>query len=170
VTNADESLCGGKNRTPAEIVTELARRKARAAAAKIADASALIIAADTIVAHKGRILGKPSGTDDAVNMLSSLSGDTHEVYSGVAVVFGGKTVCGFDVTKVKFRDMDIKEITAYAATGDPLTKAGSYGAEGIGAAFIERIEGDFFNVAGLPVCKLANILKDGFKMSVFDLI
>ena len=130
----------------------------------------MIITADTIVTYNGRILGKPSGENDAVNTLLMLAGNSHKVYSGITVVFNNKTVCDYDVTKVKFRDIDIKEIEAYVKTGDPLTKAGSYGAEGIGSAFIEHIEGDFFNIAGLPVYKFANILKNDFNITVFDLI
>lgn len=122
------------------------------------------------MAHNGRILGKPSDANDAMNTLLTLSGNFHEVYSGITVVFDNKTVCDCDVTKVKFRDIDKKEIEDYVKTGDPLTKAGSYGAEGIGSAFIEYIEGDFFNIAGLPVYKFVNILKDCFGMTVFDLI
>ena len=99
-----------------------------------------------------------------------LSGNFHEVHSGITVVFADKTVCGCDVTKVKFRDIGMTEIEKYVRTGDPLTKAGSYGAEGIGSAFIEHIQGDFFNVAGLPVFTFANILKNDFGMTVFDLI
>ena len=169
VTNADESLNDESDFTPLQTVAELAQRKARKAAAEINDRDALIIAADTVVAYNGQILGKPFDADDAVNMLTMLSGKYHEVYSGIAVVHAGKTICGCDVTKVKFRDISPKEIEEYVKTGDPLTKAGSYGAEGIGAAFMEHIEGDFFNIAGLPVFKFVNILKNGFGMTIFDL-
>ena len=170
MTDADENLYNGVDFSPGEIVTGLAQRKARKASAEINDPSALIIAADTVVAYNGRILGKPSGANDAINTLAMLSGNIHEVYSGIAVVYGDKIICDCDVTKVKFRDIDKKEIEEYVKTGDPLTKAGSYGAEGIGAAFMEHIEGDFFNIAGLPVFKFANILKNDFGMTVFDLI
>ena len=158
------------NFSPAEIVTGLAQRKARKAAGEINDPEVFIIAADTVVAYNGQIIGKPADKNDAVKTLSMLSGDYHEVYSGITVVYDNKTVCDCDMTKVKFRDIDIKEIEEYVKTGDPLTKAGSYGAEGAGAAFMEYIEGDFFNIAGLPVFKFANILKKDFNMTVFDLI
>jgi len=148
----------------------LAQRKARKAAGEINDPETFIIAADTIVVYNGQIIGKPSDADDAVKTLLMLSGNYHEVYSGITVVYDGKTVCDYDVTKVKFRDIDVKEIEEYVKTGDPLTKAGSYGAEGAGAAFMEHIEGDFFNIAGLPVFKFANILKNDFDLTVFDLI
>ena len=170
VTDADETLYDNINFTPAEIVTGLAQRKARKAACEINDPEIFIIAADTIVAYDGRVIGKPSDADDAVKTLSMLSGNYHEVYSGITVVYNNKTVCDYDVTKVKFRDIARTEIEEYVKTGDPLTKAGSYGAEGAGAAFMEHIEGDFFNIAGLPVFKFANILKNDFDMTVFDLI
>ena len=170
VTDADETLYDGINYAPEEIVTGLSQRKARKAAGEINDPETFIIAADTIVAYNGQIIGKPSDADDAVKTLSMLSGNFHEVYSGITISFNNKTVCDYDVTKVKFRDIDKKEIEEYVKTGDPLTKAGSYGAEGAGAAFMEHIEGDFFNIAGLPVFKFANILKNDFGMTVFDLI
>ena len=170
ITDADETLYDNIKFTPEQIVTGLSQRKGRKAADEINDPEIMIIAADTIVAYNGQILGKPSDENDAVNTLLKLSGNYHEVYSGITVVFDNKTICGYDVTKVKFRNMDIKEIEQYVKTGDPLTKAGSYGAEGIGSAFIEHIEGDFFNIAGLPVFKFANILKNDFGMTVFDLI
>jgi len=173
VTDADESFDGGVILTPAQIVVELAERKARKAESeilKIYNNSVMIVTADTIVAYNGQILGKPSDTGDAVRTLTELSGKHHEVYSGICVVYKNKIISDYDVTKVKFREIDKKEIEAYVETGDPLTKAGSYGAEGIGAAFIENIEGDFFNIAGLPVFKFVNILKKDFGLTVFDLI
>ena len=170
VTDADETLYDDINFTPEDIVTGLAQRKARKAADEINDPSVMIITADTVVVYDKKIIGKPIDANDAVKTLSMLSGKFHEVYSGITVVFDNKTVCDCDVTKVKFRDINKKEIEEYVKTGDPLTKAGSYGAEGAGATFIEHIEGDFFNIAGLPVFKFANILKNDFDMTVFDLI
>ena len=158
------------NFTPEEIVTGLSQRKARKAAHEINDPSAMIITADTIVVYDGKIIGKPTDERDATATLSMLSGNYHKVYSGITVVFDNKIICDCDVTKVKFRDLSKTEIEQYVKTGDPLTKAGSYGAEGIGSAFMEHIEGDFFNIAGLPVFKFANILKNDFGMTIFDLI
>lgn len=151
-------------------MTGLSQRKARKAHSEINDPNLMIIAADTVVAYCGRILGKPLDKQDAINTLSMLSGNFHEVYSGITVVFDNKIICDYDITKVKFRNIDKKEIEQYVKTGDPLTKAGSYGAEGIGSAFIEYIDGDFFNIAGLPVFKFVNILKNDFNMTIFDLI
>jgi len=165
-TNADENISG----EPEYIVKELALRKAAKAVEMIGGTSGLIIAADTIVAFENKILGKPDSERDAFNMLSMLSGKNHEVYSGLALIYKGRTLCDFDITRVKFKDISEREINLYIKTGDPMTRAGSYGAEGIGAAFIERIDGDFFNIAGLPVFKFVKMLEDGFGLSIFDLI
>ncbi|MCL1859798.1 MAG: Maf family protein [Oscillospiraceae bacterium] len=170
ITDADETVYDNAKFSPGEIVTGLSQRKARKAAGEINDPSVMIIAADTVVIYNGCVIGKPSDEQDAINTLLMLAGKFHEVYSGITIVFDNKIICDYDVTKVKFRDIDIKEIEQYVKTGDPLTKAGSYGAEGIGSAFMEHIEGDFFNIAGLPVYKFANILKNDFNMTVFDLI
>jgi len=167
VTGADETL--NENFSPEETVTELSKRKALAAALAVGGPEVLIIAADTVVWLGGKIIGKPSGESDAAETLAELSGNWHRVYSGITLIFNGAKASGCDMTKVKFRDITGREIEQYVNSGDPLTKAGSYGAEGLGAAFIERIEGDFFNIAGLPVFKFANILKNSFGMTVFDL-
>ena len=167
VTDADETIYG--NFTPGEIVAKLSQRKARAAAEKIGGPDAMIIAADTVVEFNGKIIGKPKDECDAAKTLAELSGNCHRVYSGITVSWNGKTVCDYDMAKVKFRDMEKREIDQYVKTGESLSKAGSYGAEGPGASFIELIEGDFFNIAGLPVFKFAHILKISFGMTVFDL-
>ena len=166
ITDADENITGA----PEYIVEELALRKAAKAVEILGGTSGLIIAADTVVAFDNKILGKPDSERDAFNMLNMLSGKTHKVYSGLALVYNGRTVSGFDITRVKFKDISEREINLYIKTGDPMTRAGSYGAEGIGAAFIERIDGDFFNIAGLPVFRFVKMLKDEFDLSLFDLI
>ena len=166
ISNADENITGG----PEYIVKELALRKAAKAAEMLGGATGLLIAADTVVAFDNKILGKPESEQDAFNMLSMLSGKQHEVYSGLALIYNGRALCDFDVTRVKFKVLSEREINLYIKTGDPMTRAGSYGAEGIGAAFIERIDGDFFNIAGLPVFKFVKMLKDNFGLSLFDLI
>ena len=93
-------------------------------------------------------------------MLSALSGNTHAVYTGVSVRCGAGHICGFEKTLVTFRSLTDDEINAYINTGEPMDKAGSYGAQGIGALLIEKINGDFFNVMGLPLCLLAQMLKE----------
>lgn len=165
-TNADENISG----QPEYIVKELAARKAAKAVEMIGETSGLIIAADTVVSFENKILGKPVSEQDAFEMLTMLSGKSHEVYSGLTLVYNGKSICGFDITHVKFKELCEREINLYIKTGDPMTRAGSYGAEGLGAAFVEKIDGDFYNIAGLPVYKFVKMLKDGFGLSVFDLI
>ena len=170
-TGADEDISA--DFTPEYIVKELASRKAAKAVEMIGAAESsglMIIAADTVVALGSKILGKPADARDAFEMLSMLSGKSHEVYSGLSLVYNGEVLCDFDVTRVKFREISQREINLYIKTGDPMTRSGSYGAEGLGAAFIEKIDGDFFNIAGLPVAKFVRMLEERFGLSVFDLI
>ena len=116
-------------------------------------------AADTIVWHENRIYGKPHSKEEAFAMLKNLSGQTHEVYTGVAVLHNGAELTESERTAVTFRPLYEDEIHGYIATGEPMDKAGAYGAQGKGALFVRRIEGDFFNVMGLPVCRLGEMLK-----------
>ena len=142
---------------PARIVEELSLRKARAAADK-AGPDELIIAADTVVALDGAVLGKPLGGEEAFAMLSALSGREHHVYTGVTVVRGGRTVTEHEETAVAFRALEPGEIRAYVATGEPMDKAGAYGIQGLGALLVSGIRGDYCNVVGLPVFRLGQIL------------
>ena len=172
-TDADENI--SEDFSPEYIVKELASRKAAKAIQMIQEkrtlkSSDMIIAADTIVAFGSKILGKPENEQDAFDTLSLLSGTSHEVYSGLAVTYRGITAVDFDTTHVIFKEIDKREIDLYIKTGDPMTRAGSYGAEGLGATFIEKIDGDFFNIAGLPVAKFTKMLKEQFDLSIFDLI
>ncbi len=121
-------------------------------------ADALILAADTVVALDGRILEKPGDEEEAFVMLSALSGRSHTVYSGIALIYKGQSYCRYEATDVKFRSLDADEIRRYIATGEPMDKAGAYGAQGVASVFIERIDGDFFNVVGLPLCTLGKML------------
>ena len=150
VSDADESL---PNRSPAECVMEIARRKLIDVKAKADDA--LIIAADTVVALDNKILGKPCDEEDAFNMLSSLSGREHTVYTGVAIALSDKISVFAEETKVTFRNISADTIRSYIKTGEPMDKAGSYGIQNKGALFVEKIDGDYFNVVGLPVCRLS---------------
>lgn len=143
---------------PAETVERLSRAKALEVATKCSQ-SDVIIAADTIVWLHGRLLGKPADREEAARMLRELSGNSHEVYTGVTIVRGDTVTSEHEVTRVLFRTLTEEEISSYIATGEPMDKAGAYGAQGIGALFIERIDGDFFNVIGLPVCRLGEMLK-----------
>ena len=120
----------------------------------------IIIAADTLVYLDGNPMSKPADADDAANMLRALSGRRHTVYTGIALLRGNDNITRAEKTEVYFREMPDSEILAYIRTGEPMDKAGAYGAQGRGAVFIERIEGDFFNVVGLPLCRLSTMLKD----------
>ena len=118
----------------------------------------LIIAADTVVSIDGRVLGKPRDPEDAAAMLAALSGREHTVYTGVTVRRGGETVTEHEATAVRFRPLTEGEIADYVATGEPMDKAGAYGIQDYGALLVEGISGDYFNVVGLPVCRLGRIL------------
>ena len=140
-----------------ELVKFLAMQKAAATAKKCTEEDT-VIGADTVVDLDGRVLGKPENAAQAKKMLQMLSGRTHRVWTGVAVLRGKESVVEAEMTSVRFREMTEREINAYIATGEPMDKAGAYGAQGIGSMFVERIDGDFFNVMGLPVCRLGRIL------------
>lgn len=143
---------------PGELVMALASAKAREVAAARA-AGDTVIGADTIVWVDGRVLGKPHSEQEAGQMLRLLSGNVHEVYTGVCLIKDGEESCQFDVTRVRFRPLSEREIAAYIKTGEPMDKAGAYGAQGKAALFVQSIEGDFFNVMGLPLCMLGEMLK-----------
>ena len=143
---------------PAAIVEELSLRKAKAVEAELGDKD-LILAADTIVAIDGAVLGKPTDERDALRMLTQLSGCRHQVYTGVTLLRGGKAITAHEVTDVTFRKLGGEEIADYIATGEPMDKAGAYGIQGYGALLVERIEGDYFNVMGLTVCRLGQMLE-----------
>jgi septum formation protein len=143
---------------PDEAVIFIALHKAR----KVAESGFkgdLVIAADTLVYLDGQALGKPETESEAKTMLRRLSGASHEVYTGVAICADGRETAFAERTDVFFRELRDDEIEAYIKTGEPMDKAGAYGAQGKGAVFIRRIEGDFFNVMGLPVCRLVAELR-----------
>jgi septum formation protein len=147
---------------PMQIVEQLSARKARAVAKRHPDGT--VLAADTVVVLKGRVLGKPKDEAAAKAMLKLLSGNVHQVYTGYTVIRGEKFVCGHEVTSVEFYVLSPKEIDAYVATDEPLDKAGAYGIQGRGALFVKRINGDFYNIVGLPIAKISRILA-GLKKS-----
>ena len=155
VSHVDEHVEG--NPSPAEMVEELSLRKARAVARQVDDDD-LVIAADTVVALEGTVLGKPEDERDAFSMLSALSGNRHYVSTGVTVIRGGQAVTQHEVTTVTFRELEPDEISSYIATGEPMDKAGAYGIQGLGALLVSGIDGDYFNVMGLPVYRLGRIL------------
>lgn len=146
--------------TPDALVTELARCKAAEVAAAWARPEDIVVGADTVVVLDGRVLGKPKSEADAAAMLRTLSGRTHTVYTGVAVERGGERRLHAERTDVRFRALTDAEIAAYIATGEPMDKAGAYGAQGYASLFVEHLDGDFFNVMGLPLCALGKLLKE----------
>lgn len=163
--NADMSM------PPEEVVMYLAGFKGNNVQRKLEGIeNALVISADTVVVLDGKIIGKPKTRKEAFEMLTSLSGRSHRVYTGVCVcdVSSGKTESFFECTEVFFKTLTPEEIEAYIKTGEPMDKAGAYGIQEYGAAFVEGIHGDYFNVVGLPVCKLCKTLKEGFGLDIFD--
>ena len=119
----------------------------------------LILAADTVVALEGRVLGKPRDKEDAFRMLRTLSGKKHTVYTGMALRQGDREMTDCASADVWFRELSDGEIRSYIATGSPMDKAGAYGAQDMAALFVERIDGEFYTVVGLPLCRLGRMLK-----------
>ncbi|MCI2106808.1 MAG: Maf family protein [Intestinimonas sp.] len=156
-SDVDEHVDGSV--PPGELVKLLSARKA-AAVASGAEPDAVILAADTVVALDGLILGKPENRKAARAMLSALSGREHQVYTGFTLRQGGRVLTDCDETSVTFRALTAEEISAYVATGEPMDKAGGYGIQGLGALLVKGIRGDYFNVVGLPVCRLGLALRE----------
>ena len=144
--------------TPAQAVADISARKA-AAILRQASEDDLVITADTIVVLDGQIMGKPHSPEEAEQMLSSLSGRTHQVYTAVTLHSHARQKTEVACTQVTFRPLDPKEILAYIASGEPMDKAGAYGIQGRGAVLVSHLEGDYFNVMGLPLCTLCRMLR-----------
>jgi len=142
-----------------EVVCHLSKEKASAVREK-AGSDALVIAADTIVTLGSRILGKPADREEAKGMLNLLSGKKHEVYTGITLIKGALIRSAYERTVVSFRPLRLEEIEAYVKSGEPMDKAGAYGIQGLGALFVSRIEGDYYNVMGLPLCRLGQMLPE----------
>lgn len=160
-SDADETPPAGL--TPAQVAEELARRKAEVVAARHPEA--LTLGADTIVVMNGMILDKPASVEDARRTLRRLAGRTHVVYTGIALVHppSARAISAHEATRVTFADMDDEEIEAYVASGSPMDKAGAYGIQDDqGALFVRCIEGDYYNVVGLPLHRFYQTLKGQF--------
>ncbi len=156
VADVDEVI--PQNAKPYEVVMSLAVQKAQAVAEENPDA--IIIGADTVVALDDEILGKPKSHADAAEMLGNLSGRRHTVYTGVAIIHGENIKSFYEATEVEFYLLTENEIDGYVATDEPMDKAGAYGIQGKGALLVKKIDGDYFNVVGLPVAKLYRELRD----------
>ena len=153
VADIDESMDSRANP-----YAEVARVSQLKALAVPRDPDDVVIAADTIVVCEGRVLGKPHDAEEARQMLRLLSGRDHQVMTGMTVLRGDKAAICTEVTDLRFRELSDREIDAYVATGEPMDKAGAYGIQGGAALFCARMVGDYYNVMGLPVCRLSKIL------------
>ena len=159
---------------PAAYVRELAARKGEAVRDALRDQGmdlhdTLILAADTVVANDRTILGKPVDRDDAIRMLTELSGRDHAVYSGIALTLGDQTETASERTAVHVAPLTDEQIRRYVATGEPDDKAGSYAMQGLFAPYITGIEGCYFNVVGLPVHALFQLAQDKFNIDLYSL-
>lgn len=171
VSDVDETTAPGQ--TPEQIVEELSERKARAIYERyksqpLEGGDGVIVGSDTIVVLDGEVLGKPRDEEDAFRMLKRLQGRQHEVFSGVACIglADGRTSVSHERTVVRMKQLSDERIRRYIATREPMDKAGSYAIQGIGATIVERIEGDYFNVVGLPMSLLSDMLAE-FSLAVF---
>jgi septum formation protein len=154
--NIDETM--RPREVPRRHAERLAREKASAIAVR--DPDRITIGADTIVVLNRKVLGKPRDEADAARMLGMLSGREHTVITAVAVARGRKLRSAIEEVRVKFRRLRNDEIEAYIATGEPMDKAGAYGIQGFGATIVERVEGDYFAVMGLPLVRLVGLMRD----------
>lgn len=165
VSGADEDIPEG---TPPYLAVERLSLLKAADVAKNEKKNALVLGADTVVVLDGEILGKPKDEEDAVRMLTALSGREHSVLTGISVIrrSDAKGVSVYEETKVKFLELSDEQIRAYVKSGEPMDKAGAYGIQGKGSLLIEKIDGDYFNVVGLPVCRLARLLAEEFDYEI----
>lgn len=154
VADIDETMDPAQ--PPCEEVARVSRRKALAVARQADD---IVIAADTIVVCDDKVLGKPHTREEAEQMLTLLSGRDHQVMTGLTVLRGENIQSVTEITDIHFRPLSKKEIAAYVATGEPMDKAGAYGIQGGAALFAEKMVGDYYNVMGLPVCRLGEVLR-----------
>lgn len=154
-SNADETLPASL--TPAQAVEYLSKTKAHDVFLSHPDCA--VIGSDTVVACDGKILGKPKNETDAFKMLKMLSGKTHSVFTGVTIMTEDETVSFYEETKVTFYELTDDEINSYIKTGEPMDKAGAYGIQGKGCVLVKKIDGDYFNVVGLPAARTYRELK-----------
>ena len=165
VADIDETMDTANS--PYDEVARVSRLKALAVPRNAGD---VVVAADTIVVCEGKVLGKPHTEAEAVQMLSLLSGRDHQVMTGMTVLAGDLLQSITEVTDLHFRPLSQKEIAAYVASGEPMDKAGAYGIQGGAALFCEKMVGDYYNVMGLPVCRLWQILKNTAPQLMEDML
>lgn len=155
VADIDETMDAAKS--PFDEVARVSRMKAEAIPHGPED---VVVAADTVVVCDGQILGKPCDEADALRMLELLSGREHQVMTGLTVLRGDRCIVCTEVTQIHFRKLTRREILSYIRSGDPMDKAGAYGIQGGAALFVDWLSGDYYNVMGLPVCRLGQILRE----------
>lgn len=161
ITSNKEEIITSTN--PEKVVKELSKMKAEDVAAGVSG-PAIILGADTVVAHKGRILGKPKDKEDAIRMITSFAGDDHQVYTGVCIIRkeadgSVKTISFAEGTRVTVYPMTAEEIGRYVESGEPMDKAGAYAIQGLFAPYIKEIEGDYYNIVGFPIAGIYQRLK-----------
>lgn len=156
-SDCEEEINSGLD--PHDLAKKLSSEKAKSVADK--NKNTLVIGADTFIAYKGKIIGKPRDGEEAMKILKLLQGNTHSVITGLTVIDSdtGKTVSDSIETKVHFKKLADDEIEGYILTNEPLDKAGAYGIQALGAAVVDKIDGDYFNVVGLPLSLLHDVLK-----------
>lgn len=155
---------------PAELVKHLSQNKAKEVTKT--QKNTIIIAADTIIAFKNQILGKPKSKQDAINTLKKLSNNNHSVFTGFTIIDTetNKSISRSVETKVFFKNLSDETITNYVASGEPLDKAGSYAIQSLGAVLVDKIEGDYFNIMGLPLSVLVDSLQKEFQLNIWEII
>lgn len=163
ISNVEESI----NESFSPQINSMYNAYIKGADIKNKNKDCIVLAADTIVQLEGRILLKPRNEDEAVFMLKSLSGKSHSVITGFAILSDTKKYVDYVETKVMFKEFDDIMISKYVNTGEPLDKAGAYGIQGMGSILVEKITGDYFNVVGLPISKVADVLKTHFDFDLF---
>lgn len=156
-----------ENELPSQVVMRLAFEKSIDIALKHPDS--LVIGADTVVVLNNNILGKPKDSSDAFNMIKQLSGKTHQVITGISLINlnANQKIIDYVVSNVKFKNLSEEDIKDYIQTNESLDKAGAYGIQGFGAMLVEEIQGDYFNIVGLPISRLSDLLKKHFNMNLF---
>lgn len=156
-----------ENELPSQVVMRLAFEKSIDIALKHPDS--LVIGADTVVVLNNNILGKPKDSSDAFNMIKQLSGKTHQVITGISLINlnANQKISDYVVSNVKFKNLSEEDIKDYIQTNESLDKAGAYGIQGFGAMLVEEIQGDYFNIVGLPISRLSDLLKKHFNINLF---
>lgn len=155
--------------SPSHLAEKLAKIKAEKVYRDLHPEGCPVVAADTLVEIGGKILGKPRSVAEAGEMLRMLSGKLHYVHTGLAVIYSGTFASAVETATVHFRELSDDEIESYIMSGEPMDKAGAYGIQGRAGAFVDRIEGDFFSIVGLPLCRFVTLLRNTMGLTLSDM-